>query len=550
VTTSRVERVDCVIVGGGPAGLQMGHHLGGAGRRYVILEAGTHPGTFFATFPRHRQLLSINKRFNLFPEPEFNLRHDWNSLLSNGAGPLFTAYSDRLFPDADDLVRYLGDYAKLHNLNLRCGRRVRQITPLPDGGFSVADDQGYEYQCGCVLLATGARGPLMPDIKGIELALGYEDHPLEPARYRGKRVAVIGAGNSAFEVADHIAGEAAVVRILVTRPIRHSWNSHFPGDLRAINNNVLDMYQLKSLHALSGQRVKSICRRSAGDFEITTETEFPHWDPPQRRTDNWIYDEVIRCTGWRYTEPGLFPSDTAPAADARSKFYDLDATWQTTVPGLYCIGTSMQARDHRAATSFIHGFRYNVRTLFHLLEEKHHGVDLPARHFPVRGEDDVDELAAYLVTRLSVTSALYQQFGVLCDVLLLDDDQVRVCPELPVDYVRERPRMGDAENMVVVTLEYGFHRYPSREPLDFILPADFGHPETSAFLHPVFRQYRRGELAEEMHLTETLIVRYDHTAGGARWEVNGHQNRIGNFLGRITGVGSTTRREDVFAAAG
>ena len=83
-----------VIVGGGPAGLQMGYFLQKAGYDYVILEAAATAGSFFKTQPRHRTLLSINKRFNHYPEPEHNMRHDWNSLLSDDTDLLFTKYSE------------------------------------------------------------------------------------------------------------------------------------------------------------------------------------------------------------------------------------------------------------------------------------------------------------------------------------------------------------------------------------------------------------------------------------------------------------------------
>ena len=35
---------------------------------------------------------------------EFNMRHDWNSLLSDDESLLMTRYSKKFFPDADDLV--------------------------------------------------------------------------------------------------------------------------------------------------------------------------------------------------------------------------------------------------------------------------------------------------------------------------------------------------------------------------------------------------------------------------------------------------------------
>lgn len=94
-----------VVVGAGPAGLQMAYQLDRAARSYILLEAGAEAATSFSTFPRHRQLISINKRFNGFPEDEYNLRHDWNSILSDDPEMRFTKYSDKLFPPADTLVQ-------------------------------------------------------------------------------------------------------------------------------------------------------------------------------------------------------------------------------------------------------------------------------------------------------------------------------------------------------------------------------------------------------------------------------------------------------------
>jgi protoporphyrinogen oxidase len=46
--------MDYVVIGAGPAGLQLGYFLQQAGRDYVVLEAGPAAGTFYNTFPRHR----------------------------------------------------------------------------------------------------------------------------------------------------------------------------------------------------------------------------------------------------------------------------------------------------------------------------------------------------------------------------------------------------------------------------------------------------------------------------------------------------------------
>ena len=54
---------DYCIVGAGPGGLQLGHYMHQQSRDYVIFERQPIPCPFFARFPIHRQLISLNKRF-------------------------------------------------------------------------------------------------------------------------------------------------------------------------------------------------------------------------------------------------------------------------------------------------------------------------------------------------------------------------------------------------------------------------------------------------------------------------------------------------------
>lgn len=507
--------LDYLIVGGGPAGLQAGHFFKSSGRNYVILEAAERAGAFFVEYPRHRTLLSINKLHNLYAELDYNLRHDWNSLLSEDSSLLFRHYSTELFPSADDLARYFSDFATRLGLNIEFGARVRSISHSPNVGFAVRTETGAVYRARTVLLATGAVGEKLPqDVDGLEFATTYATHDLDPKCYEGKRVAIVGKGNSAFEVANHLAGSAAIIHILVgDAGVRHAWQTHFVGDLRAVNNDILDMYQLKSLHATLGFRLLRIERGEAGSLRLTLEEDTPNWRDPSTYRIVMQYDHVIVCTGWRYWDPSLFDSRCVPQPDAGKKYPLLSSTWESTVPGIYYAGAAMAGIDRKAASGFIHGFRYNVRSLFHLLEEKNFGVPLPSTNFVLRDEDDLDRLVRHLISRVSTSSGLYQLNGFLCDALTVTGDAARYVFELPIGHAAEREDL-TAGTLFVVSLEYGFHRYADvPSSLDFIHPSDPEEPHCAAFIHPVIRCYRGSELMEEYHLGESLVVRYDNHFG-------------------------------------
>jgi thioredoxin reductase len=530
---------ESIILGAGPAGLQMGYFMEQAKRDYLILTDNSSVGSFFNHFPRHGTLISINKRFNWYPEPEFNLRHDWNSLITNDYSHQFRDYSQELFPKNTDLVRYLRDFAAKYELRIRYETPIVRIARESNhGNFVLTDREGNTYSCKRLLLATGAIKPLIPPIEGIELAAGYENHELDPEYYANKRVVIIGGGNSAFEIANHLAGHAAIIFIMIgNRLLKHAWNTHFVGDLRAVNDTVLDMFQLKALHAVTGTTMTKISRLPDGSLRVDYEEETPHWNTPGTVKGWFVVDHVIRATGFKYVEPNLFAPDIVPAMDSKEKYPVLSPVWESSVPDMYFIGTAMAARDRKAASGFIHGFRYNVRTLFNYLEARHHDGSMPSDQFAVTNEAEIQQLSEHIIKRISTTSALYQLFGVLCDVLVIEDGKAELFYELPVEYVLTQWECRE-KRMVIFTLEFGLHQFANKEAVTFIRRNDPERPGCVSFLHPVFRYYEKGEFVKGRNVRSASVLRWDQAAEIFEMDENSRkpQNILLNFLNEFFGL--------------
>ncbi|MFW6695670.1 NAD(P)-binding domain-containing protein [Streptomyces sp. MAR4 CNX-425] len=497
---------DYLIIGAGPAGLQLASFLERDGADYVVLERDGVPGAFFTRFPRHRRLISSNKVHTGYDDPELRLRMDWNSLLSDDPELLFTRYSPRYFPPADDMVRYLGDFAARTRVAVRYDTAVERVRRTPDG-FAVTDHTGHVRHTRRLVVATGMTLPHLPSLPGVELAERYDTFDPDPGTFTDQRVLIVGRGNSAFETADSLMETAAVIHVVGSGSLPLAWRTHYVGHLRAVNNNFLDTYQLKSQNALLDGRPLAIRRAPGGGF--TVPVAFERVDEVAR---DLHYDRVILATGFRF-DASLFDGDCAPALMVNDRFPAVTPVGESVnVPGLYFAGTVMQGPDfRRSTTGFIHGFRYSVRALYRTLRLRHHGEPWPVTDL----SDDPERAVGAVLDRVNRSSALWQQHSVLGDVLLVaPDGAMRYAEEVPVGHVPHAVHdgeFGEVAAYAVITLEYGaghdrvdpFDVTASRPSMRDVSGLD------GRYLHPVVRWYRAGELVGTHHVTENLENEWD-----------------------------------------
>jgi putative flavoprotein involved in K+ transport len=183
----KAEHIETVIIGGGQAGLSVGHHLTRRGRPFLILDANQRVGDAW------------RKRWDslrLFTPARYN----------GLAGIPFPAPAHS-FPTKDQVADYLEAYATRFQLPVRTGVRVDRLS-RDDGRFVVAaGDRSWEADNAVVAMSTFQvpRVPpfatdLSPDLVQLHSA-GYHN----PSQLREGGVLVVGAGNSGAEIALEVA---------------------------------------------------------------------------------------------------------------------------------------------------------------------------------------------------------------------------------------------------------------------------------------------------------------------------------------------------------
>jgi putative flavoprotein involved in K+ transport len=182
------ERIETVIVGGGQAGLSVGHHLARRGRSFVILDAGRRVGDAW--------------------------RRRWDSLrlftparYDGLAGFPFPAPAHS-FPTKDQVADYLEAYATRFRLPVRTGVRVDRLW-RDDGGFVVAAGDRSWVADNVVVAMSSFQVPRVPAFAadlGPQILQLHSAGYRNPSQLRDGGVLVVGAGNSGAEIALEVAG--------------------------------------------------------------------------------------------------------------------------------------------------------------------------------------------------------------------------------------------------------------------------------------------------------------------------------------------------------
>ncbi|MFD5424163.1 flavin-containing monooxygenase [Streptomyces sp. NPDC127084] len=117
------------------------------------------------------------------------------------------------YPHRDEVVTYLTSYAARLDADIRTGTRVEAVRP-DAVGFSLDLQGGGQLSARAVVAASGTFGrPYRPAPPGLDRFTGTVLHAAdyrEPAPFAGQRIVVVGAGNSAMQIAAELATVAHV----------------------------------------------------------------------------------------------------------------------------------------------------------------------------------------------------------------------------------------------------------------------------------------------------------------------------------------------------
>ena len=167
---------DLVIIGAGPAGIAAALEAKKSNLNAVVLEQYTLGGTVYS-FPRSKIVMTAPMDLPLY-----------------GRVKLFNT-------SKDELLGIWNEAISQNELEVRENTKVESIIPVADELFKIVTSKGDDLLANNVLLAIGRRGtPRKLGIEGEELEkVSYR--LLEPEMIEGKRIIVVGGGDSAVESA-------------------------------------------------------------------------------------------------------------------------------------------------------------------------------------------------------------------------------------------------------------------------------------------------------------------------------------------------------------
>jgi len=193
---------DVVVIGAGQSGLAAAHTLQTHGISPVVLEAGPEPA---GSWPHYYDSLALFSpaRHSAMPGLDFPGDPDH-------------------YPHRDEVVSYLRRYAASLGADIRTSTPVTAVEAHDRAGFLVHTATEQSFHAMGVVAATGSFGnPYVPTLPGQDNFTGRLLHVADyriPHQHAGKRVVVVGGGNSAVQAGYELA-QVATVTLATRHPV-------------------------------------------------------------------------------------------------------------------------------------------------------------------------------------------------------------------------------------------------------------------------------------------------------------------------------------------
>jgi thioredoxin reductase (NADPH) len=190
-----MQKLDVLIIGGGPIGLACGVEAKRAGLNYLIVEKGVLTNSIF-NYPANMTFFSTSEKLEM-------------------AGIPFMSISNK--PNRTEALEYYRRIVKHYELSIQMYEEVLELKKLPGEGFSVQTSKSTDLAAK-LILATGFYDlPNLMNVPGEDLPK-VSHYYKEPWPYIGQKLLVVGGGNSAVDVALETWRKGAKVTMVVIKP--------------------------------------------------------------------------------------------------------------------------------------------------------------------------------------------------------------------------------------------------------------------------------------------------------------------------------------------
>ncbi|MFT4628648.1 MAG: cation diffusion facilitator CzcD-associated flavoprotein CzcO [Myxococcota bacterium] len=178
------------MLGAGPSGLAVAKALGERGIPYAQVESTDHVGGNWAHGVYSTAHIISSRR--IIEYTDHPMPSDWPD-----------------FPSADQMRRYYEDYTDSYDLrrHIRFDTEVSSVVPLPDGSWQVTMRDGTGEVFKGVAVCNGHHWDkvLPPWAAAFAGELIHSKDYKHPDQLRGKRVLVLGGGNSGCDIVSEAA---------------------------------------------------------------------------------------------------------------------------------------------------------------------------------------------------------------------------------------------------------------------------------------------------------------------------------------------------------